>query len=120
MMTVEYTRYSEDESESLMKISTNLRGLRLAKRLIFVIMVGLQIFTDKNVVSLIMLTFSLLELYLSLTTFTFQNPFHEYMVMVGSLSSLISWLDFTFYTLGYSSYTYVGEILYLLITFAQP
>jgi hypothetical protein len=103
-----------------MKISTNLRVARLLKRIIFVIMVGLRIFMDRKVVSICMLTFSLLEFYLSLTTFTFQNPFHEYLVMVGSLSSLVSWLDFTFYTQGFSSYTYAGEIIFLLITFIEP
>lgn len=55
-----------------------------------------------------------------MTSFTFQNPFHEYLLMVSKVASILSWLDFVFYYENFSTYSYIGEIFFILTSLIEP
>jgi hypothetical protein len=77
-----------------MKISTNYRVVRLLKLLAFVIAVNFKIFPDNKLTHLMLLVFNFFNAYTFISTFTFKNPYHEYLVMIFSFTAIISTLDY--------------------------
>lgn len=120
MVLTEYSRYAEDEGETLMRISTNLRVVKLFKSLMFGMVAGLGIIESKEIVFVFMIVVGLLECYCFLTTFTFQNPFHEFLLMVMTFTAIISWVDLILFYEGLTNYGFVGEILFALVAFFRP